>query len=200
MRTYLQTFAVVLSIAGLLAGSATIAAAGSSGSSAGAAGSSSSAAGGGHGGGGGAHGGGGGPGGGGSGGGRLDSSYAAHGGYVAHGVNGARGGYGIVGSKSAGLDHGGAVGRAGHVARNPLIIGPRRGNAAAATRVTDRRLRPDRLRRRPTCPQTGAAGPCFDSREIPATFCPPATDEVDYPVAGCPQPIKTSGVRPLPGR
>jgi hypothetical protein len=187
MRTHLKTFAVVLSVAGLVAAPAAIAGGGSSGSSASAAGAPSSAGGGGHAGGGGTHAGRGGF----AGGARLATSYADHGGYVAHGVHGSRGGYGIVGSKSAGLAHDDAVARGGHLARNPLAIGPRRGSAAVANRVTDRRPRPDRVRKRPLCPQTGSAAPCYNTNEIPAMFCPAVTGELDYQMAGCPQPIKT---------
>jgi hypothetical protein len=184
MRTHLITLTAILSCAGLVAASAASAGGGSSGGGASAGGGSS-----GGGGGGGAHGGGGGHGGGGFGGGsHVGGGYAAHGGYVAHGVDGARGGYGIVGYEHAGLGRGEAAARDGHVARNTLLIGPRAGSAAAATRVSDRHMHPQHPHRHPNCYSQG--GLCFSTSEIPETYCPPTRFDTNYPAAGCPPASK----------
>lgn len=67
--------------------------------------------------------------------------------YIARGANGARGGYGIVGYQSGGLDHGvasarvdqsGATPRQEHSVHTALAIGPRTGSAATAVRESER--------------------------------------------------------------
>ena len=181
MRTYLIILAAALGLVGFNAASA----ASSGGGGAGSSGSGSGGGGGGHGGGGGGHGGGGHLGGSGS------ASYAAHGGYSVHG------GYSIVGYKSAGLGHADAAPRDGHVARSTLVIGPRTGSAAAAKRVTDRRVSPapPHEPKPRSCPE--AEGGCLGTdatATMPLAFCPPAADERRR-LPGCPGTMKALPAR-----
>jgi len=192
MRTYLIALAAALSLVGFVAAPAFGHGGGSSSGGSGGGGGGGGHGGGGSGGGGVAgHGGGGGHGGGShGGGGHFGGSYAAHGGYVAPGIHGARSGYSIVGYRSAGLSRGGAAPRDGHVARGIPVIGPRTGSAATARRVTDHRVSPQPPRKPVNCDQgeRGCPGPGIEwsssTESMPLAFCPPGPE--GYRLPGCP--------------
>jgi len=133
----------------------------------------------------------------------------ARGSYIARGVNGARGGYGIVGYQSAGLahgaDHGAAAPRQEHSVRTALALGPRTGSAATAMRATDQFHPRTGPHTRPHGPHHYRAinypyptanfcesGPCqYQARGLwPSTVCNPLADENSYDRIGCPEAIK----------
>ena len=187
MRRYVVILAATFSLAGLVTASIAGTGASSSGASSSGAGSSGASSGGASSGGVGGHVGGSSGGGGHPAGGLGSTGYAAHGGYVAHG---ARGGYGIVGYKSAGLGHDEAAPQSGHAARNTLTIGPRTGSAAKAMRVTDSQTAAHTPPKHPHHPHRYF--PSDEMSAMPSSFCIPAgSAQYSNTAFTCPQPIKT---------
>jgi hypothetical protein len=190
MRRYVVILAATLSLAGLVTASiagpgASSSGASSSGASSSGAGSSGASSSGASSGGGGGHVGGSSGGGGHPAGGLGSTGYAAHGDYVAHG---ARGGYGIVGYRSAGLGHDEAAPQSGHAARNTLTIGPPTGSAAKAMRMTDSQTAAHTPPKHPHHPHRYFP----EMSAMPSPFCIPAGSAQSWNAAfTCPQPIKT---------
>ena len=225
MRTYLVTLVAALGLAGFVAtssagtggssGGGASAGGGSGGGGGGGGGGHGGGGGGGHAGGGGAGGGGGHGGGGGAGthggsgghgdGGHAGGGYGARAGYADGGSytrQGTHGTYRVVGYESAGLGRSGvAPPRDGHIARSTFVIGPRTGSAAAARRVTDRRVSPGpgRPQKPPHKPKPGICrgpwcsetGPDVTSDLMPLASCPPRADERGYRPAGCPESVRS---------
>jgi hypothetical protein len=201
MRSYLITLAAALSVVGFVAASAAGTSGGGSSGGGASAGAGSGGGGSGHGGGGGAHGAGGGHGGGGyRAGSHAGGASVAREAYTRQGDHGS---YHVVGYESVGLGRSVAAPQEGHVGQHTLVIGPRTGSAAAARRVTDRRVSPEPPHKpKPgICYASGASEGCpaIDDNRIPASliplgFCPPSVDNNGHRLPGCPESKRSTAM------